>query len=102
MKKEKNYLGMLIKEFAVYAVEIILAAGAIIGAFYVVNLLADCLGSFVTIEMGLLVLFTMAGLALYIDFRPDKEDSREKRSSTQMHVVSKASSRKMLRAYSAK
>ena len=102
MKKEKDLFGLLIRDIAAYAAEIIIAACSIIGILYGVSLIAELLCGILTIEMGLFIFFTIAGLALYIDFRPEKKNARSRQGNTQPHPAVKASSNRMLRVYSAK
>ncbi len=101
MKKEKSLFGMFMRDLAYYAAEIALVAGAIIGILYVVNLLAECLRSFITVESGLLVLFSIAGSALYIDFRPEIKPARGRRGESHLRSV-RASSNKLVRTCSSK
>ena len=91
MKKDTNVFVLFVREMALYAAGIIIAAGSIIGILYGANLIAEFLSGFITVEMGLLTLFTIAGVALYIDFRPEKKKAhghRGKHGDCEVHPLS--------------
>lgn len=105
MKKDTNVFGLFVREMVLYAAGIIIAAGSIIGILYGANLIAEFLSGFITVEMGLLTLFTIAGVALYIDFRPEKKKAhghRGKHGGCEVHPAVNPSSNRMLKAYSVK
>ena len=105
MKKRKNqdnYFVVLLTEICVFAAEILAAAGLIVGFLYGVSFIAEILSSFVTVEMGLFVFFTIAGLALYIDFRPEKRRRESRRGRCHSRPAVGSASGRMLKVYSAK
>lgn len=102
MKKEKNVLELIIREFSVYAVEIVLALGAILGVLYSVSFIAEFFSGLVDIGAGLLVVFLIAGLALYIDFKPDEKKQPGKHCNSASRTSALSSSSGMIRVYSEK
>lgn len=69
MKKECNLFRLLVKALALYAAEIILVIGVVAGVFYAVGFVSELFSGAADLETGILVLFTIAGMALFIDFK---------------------------------
>ena len=81
MKKDKNILALFLCDIAFYAAVIVIASGSVIGILFGASLITELLSGIVSIEAGLVTIFTIAGVALYIDFRPEKKKPRGKTGS---------------------
>ena len=81
MKKDKNILALFLRDIAFYAAVIVIASGSVIGILFGASLITELLSGIVSIEAGLVTIFTIAGVALYIDFRPEKKKPRGKTGS---------------------
>lgn len=68
MKKERNEWTMLALELLFFAAKLALAAGALIGALYVIGCVVEALSGFVSLGAGMLLLFAFIFGALYFDF----------------------------------
>ncbi len=97
MKKENNLLVLIIRDIAGYAAEILLVLVAIIGVFYAFDLIVELFSGIVNLVTGLFILFAIAGMALYIDFKPEKRQPRGKSKATRQ--ASGAASCEMLSVY---
>ena len=67
MKKEKSFVTSLLRDAALYAAGIIVASVSIIGILCGASVIVDFLSGLMTVEIGLPILFTVAGAALYIE-----------------------------------
>ena len=81
MKKDKNILALFLRDIAFYAAVIVIASGSVIGILFGASLITELLSGIVSIEAGLVTIFTIAGVTLYIDFRPEKKKPRGKTGS---------------------
>ena len=102
MKKKRSIAGMLILELAVGAAEIALVGAAVFGALYAIGLFAEIFDGFVTVSSAVFVLFTIAGVLLYCDFRPSETKNPSVKRTTDRKSVCGMSERKAIRAYSAR
>lgn len=111
MKKEKSFVTSLLRDAALYAAGIIVASVSIIGILCGASVIVDFLSGLMTVEIGLPILFTVAGAALYIDFRPEKKKAHTKRRNDSKRPVTGSvkagrgvnpTSVRMLSVYSAK
>lgn len=101
MKKKCNLFRLLVKALALYAAEIILVIGVVAGVFYAVGFVSELLSGAADLETGILVLFTIAGMALFIDFKRGGEQSCAKRGRNSASSAAHASG-KMIKTYMAK
>ena len=102
MKKDRSMAGMLFWELAVGAAELILIGAAFFGVLYAIGFLAELFHGMVSVSTAVFVIFTIAGVLLYIDFRPSrtkKPTAKDKRDSRNLCGIDE---RKAIRACSAR
>lgn len=94
--------GLLMMELAVGAAELILVGAAVFGVLYAIGFVAELCQGLVNVSTAVFVLFTIAGVLLYLDFRPSVKKKHRPNQTSFRRKDSAMSERKALRAYSAR